>query len=56
MYQVALSITKNDTHTREIRALETAMMEYNLKKGYLITLDHQEIHHCQADTIKIIPA
>lgn len=55
LYQVALDVTSKDTHTREISALETGMLECGLKEGYLITLDYHDIHRCEAGIIHIVP-
>lgn len=55
LYQVALSISADETYAREVRALEMAMLECAIQKGHLITLDHHGIHHCQAGVINIIP-
>lgn len=56
IYQVALNINEATTREREIRGLEAAMKEYDLKIGRLITLDHHETLKVKGGVIEVLPA
>lgn len=55
LYQVCHDISASDTRTREFQALINAAIELNLKDGYIITGDHEEIIEADALTLYCIP-
>jgi predicted AAA+ superfamily ATPase len=56
LFQVCVSLKEKDTRDRELAALETAMEELNLKKGFVITLYEEERIKTPAGLIEAIPA
>lgn len=56
LFQVCLSLQDPNTHRREINALEAAMNELKLKKGFIVTLDEEEEIKTPSGTIFVVPA
>lgn len=56
LYQVALNIDEPTTRNREIRSLELAMQECNVRQATIITLDHRETLTSAFGIIEIIPS
>jgi predicted AAA+ superfamily ATPase len=56
LVQVCESLVNATTRQREINALETAMAELNLTKGFIITRNETESLAIKSGTIEIIPA
>ncbi len=55
LIQSCYNPTDADTRKREIRALSDAMEEFNLKEGYLITLDYEDSETIENRQITYIP-
>lgn len=55
LYQVALNLNNEMTRQRELRALESAMQECKMSKGFLITLDQRETLKVKNGVIEIMP-
>lgn len=55
LYQVTLQLDDPKTRHREIKALEQAMQELNIKESKIITLSHKETLQLDSGTIEILP-
>jgi predicted AAA+ superfamily ATPase len=53
--QVSSTITDEKTKEREINGLTDALKEYNLSKGYILTMDSSGIENTEGKEIIIIP-
>jgi len=56
LYQVTLSLDKESTRTRELRALRQAMAELKLEEGKIITLDEEDSMNVPEGKILVMPA
>lgn len=56
LYQVCLTLKDLDTLKREVDALETAMLELNVKMGTIVTLYEEDIISLGTRSIEVIPA
>jgi predicted AAA+ superfamily ATPase len=55
LVQVSADITSQDTRARELRALQSAMAEFGLKRATIVTLSANEEVKLETGKVRILP-